>query len=217
MAMSETHEAGGLHGPATGRLAGIVLMLTALLTVVAMGHHPSGHEAPGPGLGMTLGGFIHAAMIVLLAGTLWGLVIFSLRERPNGWTVGALLAYGIGTVGNVAAGTINGFVVPALADEVDPSLASEVFLMLWQANQAAAELGIYASSAAFALWSVHLLRRKPKPDVLLGVVGIIVAAGTAGALYSGIISLDISGAQVAYGAQALWTGLVGLQLYRSAR
>lgn len=215
--MNSNAPATGLHNSRTGRVAGIVLMVTAILTIVAMGHHPSGHEAPSAGLGMTLGGFIHATMIVLLSGTAWGLLVFSLREPRNGWVLAAMLAYGVSFFGHVTAALINGFIVPALAAEVDPSSSGAIFELLWQSNQAAAELGVFSASAAFSLWSIHLLLRKPDPDKLVGVVGLLVAAGTAGALYSGIIALDVSGAFVAYGGHAIWTGLVGLQLLRKSR
>jgi hypothetical protein len=215
--MNESLQTADFYTAKTGRIAGIILAVTALLTIVAMGHHPTGHESPSAGLGMSLGGFIHATMIVLLTGTTWGLLIFSLGEPRSGWVIAALLAYAVSFFSHISAALINGFIVPSLAVELDPSGSSAVFEMLWQGNQAAAELGTYAASAAFALWSIHLLRRKPNPDLLLGIVGLLVAVGTSGALYSGVIALDVSGALIAYGGHAIWTGLVGVQLFRGAR
>ncbi|MFT4605035.1 MAG: hypothetical protein ACI9W4_001774 [Rhodothermales bacterium] len=214
MTMHATPESDGIPGPNTGRAAGAALLTAAILTVVAMGHHPSGPESPAEGLGMTLGAFIHGTMIVILCANLWGLTVFSLRQGRDPWILAGLLTYGIGFLGHLVAAMINGFVVPAVAAQVDPTLSRDVFQMLWQANQASAALGIYAASAAFLFWSVFLLRSKTSSRRLLGGLGLLVALGPATALYAGAIALDVDGAFIAYGAHAVWTGLLGILLLR---
>ncbi len=79
--------------PVTARVAGGVLIVAAMLTVVAMAHHPAGHQPDGAGPGMTLSGFIHATMIGLLAANLWGLTVFAARQSPGGWMLAGILAY----------------------------------------------------------------------------------------------------------------------------
>lgn len=205
---------GPLTSAATGRIAGGILLLSALLTIVAMAHHPTGLDADGAAHGMTLGGFIHAAMIVLLAATLWGLTVFSVRQTLGGWMLAGLVAYGIGFVANVFAGTINGFIVPAVAARVDHAASADLFVLLWESNQVAANLGVYATSAAFLIWSARLLLRKSAQDLVVGGLGLLAALGPGAALFTGAMTLNVAGAMIAYGVHAAWTGLVGLQMLR---
>jgi hypothetical protein len=198
--------------PSTGRIAGIVLLVAAILTIVAMAHHPSEIESGGTGMGMTLGGLVHATMIVLLGANLWGLAIFTLRQTPTGWGLAGILAYGLSFVGNVIAAVINGFIVPAIAAQVDRAQSGDLFVLLWQSNQAAAQLGIYAASAAIFFWSLGLLKRRNTADFIVGSLGMLAASVPSMALYTGMIRLNVDGAFMAYGVQAAWTGLVGLQM-----
>jgi len=73
-----------IAGPETGRIAGAVLLIAAILTVVAMSHHPSELEPEGAKVTITLGGIVHATMIVLLAASLWGLTMFAARQGFGG-------------------------------------------------------------------------------------------------------------------------------------
>ena len=198
----------------TERIAGIVLLVAAVLIIVAMAHHPSGLEPGHTGIGMTLGGFIHAARIVLLGANLWGLTIFSIRQTLGGWMLAGIVAYGISFTGNLIAALINGFIVPAVATQVDHAESGDLFILLWQSNQAAAQLGIYAASGAFVFWSISLLSRKKAEDFVIGSLGLIAAFVPSAALYTAVIALDVDGAFLAYGVQAAWTGLVGLEMLR---
>jgi hypothetical protein len=207
-------KSGSIGNPKTGRIAGGVLLLTAILTIVAMAHHPSEHESGGAQVGITLGGFIHAAMIILLAANLWGLIIFSVRQKSGGWMLAGILAYGISFIGHLIAAMINGFIVPAVAAGVDHAASGDLFVLLWQSNQAAAKLGIYAACIAFVIWSAFLLRRKELADLVVGVYGLLVSVSAAAALFSGAITLNVNGALIAFSLQATWTGLVGLQMLR---
>lgn len=198
----------------TGRVAGIVLLVVAVLTIVAMAHHPTGLEPGDTSGGMSFGGFIHATMLVLLSATLWGLTVFAIRQGLGGWMLAGIVAYGISFIGNLIAGLVNGFVVPAVAARVDHAASGDLFILLWQTNQAAAQLGIYAASAAFILWSVFLLGRKMAADLVVGSLGLIAALVPAVGLFTALITMNVDGALLAYGVQSAWTGLVGLQMLR---
>ena len=83
----------------------------AVGVVGAMAHHPSGAH-PG-----ALGGIVHGAMIALSLLLAWGFAHFAIgRGASRPLIVGGLLAYAVSLFGNIGAATINGFVVPALAD-----------------------------------------------------------------------------------------------------
>lgn len=208
--------AAGYRRAGTGRVAGAVLLAAAVLTVVAMAHHPTGVGSGGGGAPLTLGGFVHATMIVLMTANLWGLSVFTLRQGASGWMLAGIIGYGVSFVANLIAGMINGFIVPAVAAEVDRAASGGLFTLLWETNQAAARLGVYAISAAFALWSVHLLARRDATGVVAGVLGLIAALVPGIALFSGAISLDVGGAMLVYGIQAGWIGVIGLQMMRQA-
>lgn len=210
----ERPAAPALADPLTGRVAGAVLILVAILTVVAMAHHPTGHHARDAGSLLTLSGFVHATMIGLLAANVWGLTIFAARQGSAGWMLAGILGYGIGFIGHLIAALINGFVVPAVAAAVDRAASHDLFVLLWHGNQAAARLGIYATGVAFAAWSVPLLLRRRPADVSVGALGLLAAAGPAVALFLGAMTLNVQGALIAYGAHGAWTGLVGLQMLR---
>jgi hypothetical protein len=210
--MAELYESAVTLTPKMERIAGIVLLAAAFLTIVAMAHHPTAIESADQGMRMSLGGLVHATMIVLLGANLWALTVFSLRLEQPGWALAGILAYGISFVGNGMAALINGFIVPAVAGRVDRAVSGDLFVMLWQSNQAAAHLGVYAASGAIFLWSIGLLRRGQAINLIIGIVGVLAALIPSLALYTGAITLNVSGAFIAYGVQAAWTGLLGLKM-----
>lgn len=208
------NNATGLAAATTGRVAGGVLLAAAILTIFAMAHHPTGVGSGAGGGVMTLGGFIHATMLVLLTANLWGLTVFTVRQGAGGWMMAGMLVYGMSYFGNLVAGTVNGFIVPAVAAKVDRIASADLFTTLWQLNQGFATLAAYAVGAAFIFWSVFLLRRGKTADIVIGCIGLLAAIGPGLALFTGAIMLDVDGAIVVYGMHAAWTGLLGLQMIR---
>lgn len=193
------------------RLAGGVLIAAAAASVLAMAHHPaSAHEA-GPGA------LVHGAMIALLGAMAFGLAYFALRRglaRPA--VLAGLVAYGLSLVFHAWAATINGFVVPALAAR-GAAVGHDILLFAWEANQAMARLGVYATGTAFILWSIDLLRRgRDGTARAIGFAGLAAGAVPAAMLAAGEIAMDLAGALAVYAAHAAWTALIGLYLMRTA-
>ncbi|HEV2816807.1 MAG TPA: hypothetical protein VGW40_06255 [Allosphingosinicella sp.] len=125
------------------RIAGGALIGAALSSVLAMAHHPTSAHAGA------LGPIVHGTMIVLLAATAFGFAHFALRRgagRPA--ILAGLVAYALSVVVTIGAATINGFIVTALAARGVTN--HDLFLFAWEANQALARLGVYATAAAFA-------------------------------------------------------------------
>ncbi len=211
---SKPDESGLFASEQVGRLAGGVLLLSAIFTVIAMAHHPTGHGGSGSQSVMSLGGFIHATMIVLLAANLWGLAVFAIRQGFGGGMLAGIIAYAISFAGHLAAATINGFIVPAVAASVDHAASGDLFAMLWQSNQAFAQLGVYAGSLAFLIWSLWLIKSKTRGNIVVGGLGLLVALVPAALLFGGAITLNVDGALIVYGAHAVWIGAVGIQLLR---
>ena len=191
------------------RIAGGALILGSLLSVFVMAHHPEHVDPNG------LVGIVHGAMIALMSATAFGFAHFALRRgvgRPA--ILAGLVAYFIGLVADIGAGTTNGFIVPALAAH-GPSLASrDVFLLAWEANQALARLGVFATAAAFLFWSIDFLRRPGFEPRAIGVLGLVTGLVPAGLLASGVTNMHLAGAFAAYAAFALWGTIVGFHLLR---
>jgi len=188
----------------TSRTAGYILCAAALATVIAMGFHPSDAHTPGTGAA------VHSSMIFLLTLMGWGFLQFAtVRGLSSGWISAGLIAYALSLFGHIEAGTINGFVVPALVNPAAP-VGHDIFRFAWHANQAFAKLGMISGSAAYLLWSVDLWQ--PPAQRLLALAGTAVGIGVPLLLLSGAVRLDVHGALLLYGLQALWAVMVGVAL-----
>jgi hypothetical protein len=192
-----------------GRIAGGALILGALLSVFAMAHHPEHVDPNG------IVGLVHGAMIVLMSVTAFGFAHFALRrglERPA--ILAGLIAYVIGLVADLGAGTTNGFIVPALATHGADLSSHDVFLLAWEANQALAGLGVFATAAAFIFWSIDFLCRPGLEPKAIGALGLLAGLVPAILLATGAINMHVAGAFAVYAAFAGWAALVGLHLIR---
>jgi hypothetical protein len=191
------------------RIAGGALILGALLSVFAMAHHPD-HVDPGG-----LVGIVHGAMIVLMSVIAFGFAHFARRRglaRPA--ILAGLIAYLVGLVAGLGAATTNGFVVPALAAHGAALSGRDVFLLAWEANQALAKLGVFATAAAFTFWSLDFLRRPGLEPKAIGGLGLLAGLGPAILLATGLTDMHVGGAFIAYAAFAAWAVIVGVHLVR---
>lgn len=194
------------------KVAGTAMLCSAAGIVLAMGHLPSSAHAGA------LGAFVHGAMIVMAGLAAFGFVHWSRRRGLGGPLVLAgLIAYLISLFGHLGAATINGFVVTALAARGHAAVGHDVLLLAWEANQALARLGVFATATAFALWSADLLRRGGAGDRLMGMAGLVGGILPAALLAAGVIRMDVQGAFIVYAAQLAWTAWVGLSLLRPSR
>jgi len=191
------------------RIAGGALIAGSLLSVLAMAHHPD-HVDPGG-----LVGIVHGAMIVLMSVIAFGFAHFALRRglrRPA--ILAGLIAYFIGLVADLGAGTTNGFIVPALAARGADLSGHDVFLLAWEANQALARLGVFATAAAFTFWSIDFLRRTGLEAKAIGGLGLLAGLVPAILLATGATDMHVAGAFMAYAAFAAWGAIVGMHLLR---
>jgi hypothetical protein len=191
------------------RIAGGALILGSLLSVFVMAHHPQ-HVDPN---GMV--GLVHGALIVLMSVIAFGFTHFALRRglvRPA--ILAGLIAYFIGVVADLGAATTNGFIVPALAARGADLSGRDVFLLAWEANQALARLGVFATAAAFTLWSIDFLRRPGLEAKAIGGLGLLAGLIPATLLATGATDMHVAGAFIAYAAFAAWGVVVGVHLLR---
>ena len=189
------------------RLAGAALAAASLLSVVVMAHHPSGAGSHG-GLAQA----VHGALMGLILVTFAGFARFAagLGLQRYAATLG-LTAYATGSLANLLAATMNGFVAPALATG---GASQEVLRLCWELSQALAYAAVYAISAAFVCWGAELGLRGAGADRWLGAAGLAAGLAPAGLLASGALDMNVAGAFIVYGAQAAFGGLAGVFLTR---
>lgn len=189
------------------RIAGSALIGAAAVSVLAMAHHPTHVDAGA------MNGLVHGTMIAVQLAIAFGYAHFALRRgarRPA--ILAGLIAYAASAVVTIGAATINGFVVTGLAAR---GVANrDIFLFAWEASQALAKLGVYATAAAFACWSLDFLRRPGAEAKAIGALGLAAGPGVAALLATGAIRMDVAGAAIAYAAFAAWGVAVGLHLIR---
>ncbi|MEI9850994.1 MAG: hypothetical protein WDN24_09240 [Sphingomonas sp.] len=186
------------------RIAGGALVLAALISMLAMAHHPSSAHA------LVLGRTVHGVMIAAVGVTVYGFAHLAIRRGIGDPAVLAgLVAYAIAAAANIGAATINGFVVTALVERgpLNPGIAR----LAWEANQALARLAVVAGGIAFLLWSLGFVRRRglARPLGLLGIAAGLVPV----AMLALGLRMNVAGAMLVYGIQSAWIALAGLYLW----
>lgn len=183
---------------------GAAMTAAALLAIVAMAHHPRGFDAGG------LIAVVHGAMIVLLLILLAGFSRWAAtRGLSRPLVLLGLVGYAAGSGAHVVAGTMNGFVAPAL---VARDIPHDFLVLVWTVNQAFAYLGAGLTSAAFVLWGADLAARGERADRALGIVAIAAGLVPAIALATEAVALDVPGAMFVYSLHLVFSALVGLRL-----
>lgn len=125
--------------------------------------------------------------------------------------LGGAVLYGVSALANLLAGTTNGFVVPRLAsDRVFPGQIE----LLWEMNQALVELAVLTGGTALVLWGSAFSRHEGALARLIFFAGLPMGAVPPALLLAGVIRMDLHGALLAYGLQAVWGALVGWALLR---
>ncbi|HEY0012575.1 MAG TPA: hypothetical protein VGB79_06935 [Allosphingosinicella sp.] len=194
---------------AADRAAGTALIAAAVGIVFGMAHHPT--RLADAQLAMV----VHAFMIVMVWAMLFGFTHFARRRglaRPA--VLAGLVAYAIGAAANIGAATVNGLVTPALAENGVRSVGPDVFAFAWALNQALDAVGVFATGAAYLLWSFDLLRDRTVFARVTAALGISAAAVTVGMLAGGAIRMNVTGAFMVYAAQVGWAALVGVYMLR---
>ena len=187
------------------RTAGAALAIASVLVVAVMAHHPSNFESE-------MGAPVHAVMIVLVIVSWAGYARLAWRCGVHRFSVlFGLAAYTAASLANILAGTIDGFITPALLDR---SVSKDVLRMCWEINQAMAFGAVYATAAAITIWSIQLLR-VGGVERAIGILGIGIGAATAVLLLSGTLSMQVAGALIVYALEALFGLLAAVVLLRA--
>ncbi|MFN3959649.1 MAG: hypothetical protein ACK4NP_07030 [Parvularculaceae bacterium] len=191
-------------------VAGTALAVSAALSVLVMAHHPTG-TAHAAGLGR----LVHGAMMALIVIMFAGFCCFAVRRGLDRFAVIlALVIFAAAMLANLLAGTINGFVIPALLER---NAYEENALLLWTLNQTFAKAAVFAISAAFALWGADLAMRGAGEARLLGAAGLIACAAPAARLAGGFLDMKVAGAFIIYAGQAAFAAAAGIWLAAGGR
>lgn len=218
-----------LQARGAARLAGAALVTAHALAIAAMLHHPTAH---GDTPAQVVDGFVrmqglntgvHAAMIAMLLVSWLALAEFSaLRGARRALVRSAGLLYAAGTAGMVGAGLTNGFIATRIAvaahggDARALAAAGDLLRLCWAANQTLAGFGLYALSAAIALWSLDLLRGGRGLARGTGSYGLAIAVVGGSGHALGVFELDVHGMAAVVAAHAVWYVLVGVLMWRGA-
>ena len=210
----------------SGFAAGVIIAVSAALTIVVLAHHPTtGHREPAAAIAdmvrlAATDRIVHGTMIAIMGALLFSFCVFSIRRNLRDQTVLAgLVAFAIGTVTLIGAAVLDGFVVPSIATAyagAPPSaLPAAVALLRFCGTtiQAASLLGIVAISLAILLWSIGLLRSAGVRRTA-GIVGVLAAAVPAVVFAVGGSTLTPHLLVAITAGQAVWYFVVAALLVR---
>ncbi len=214
--------------PRVRRAAGAMLIGAAALSVLAMAHHPTtrGHAGPDMIFDLarigTLSRGVHAAMIATVL-VLWlALAEYSAWRGDRTGVRIALRLYGAGAAAMIGAALVNGFALDMLAAGAlrsGPGAVQDAIAVLpltWALNQALAGFSTFALCAGVAAWSLELWRTPGTLARTTAGYGVAMALAVGVPFALGAFRLDVAGMGAVVAALALWSGLVGVLMWRAS-
>ncbi len=218
---------GEARSRAAARAAGALLIGASILEIAAMAHHPSVHAHDIAALLVQLqalsavSAWVHGVLIALMLTVFFALTEFAWQRGITRPAIRAgLIAYAAGVVAMMGAALVDGFVTPRVAtlstgvSATDLQVTSQLLKLCVLSNQALAHLGAVAMSVGIAAWSLDLVRGAGA-ERALGVFGVAIGLGSAGALILGALQLDVHGMMLVLLLQVIWTTGVGVLLLRT--
>jgi hypothetical protein len=212
------------HNDHAARIAGVLLMVTTLLSLVVMAHHPHVNTATLAEAVQQLAAlegaseWVHGILIALLLLIYWCLTEYSLRRGVEKPLVRAgLVFYGAGVVAMLGAAAIDGFVIghiPGLVanpNDMDMRITAQLLNLSSLFNRTLADIGVVAMSAGILAWSVGLLHSAGWPRAV-GVIGVLAGMAPALGLILGAFHLNVYGMMGVLLVQAVWNIALGALL-----
>ncbi len=204
------------------RRAGQSLLAGILLPLLILGLHPTAHDLTADsGTRLTVvNHFVHGIALAAQPLVILGLIGLT---RYLGWTdlaVAGLVVYACSVVATLTAAVMSGFVASDVIAQLragDPATAALDQALLdytHYLNQAFAKVSVVAAGIALLLWSLEIVRARHLSR-LTGVVGVLVGAFLTLGILSAQLVLNVPGILFVTGLQAIWMGLVALQLMRA--
>ena len=220
---------GEARSRAAARAAGALLIGASILEIGAMAHHPTAHAHDMAALLVQLqalsavSAWVHGVLIALMLTVFFALTEFACQRGITRPAIRAgLIAYAAGVVAMLGAALVDGFVTPRVAtlstgvSATDLQVTAQLLKLCMLFNQALAHLGAVAMSVGITAWSLDLVRGAGA-ERALGVFGVLIGLGSAGALILGALQLDVHGMMLVLVLQVIWTTGVGVLLLRIAQ
>ena len=211
----------------SARAAGALLIVASIFELIAMAHHPSVHAADVAQAIVQLravsaaAAWVHGVLIALMLAGFFALTEFAWQRGITRPAIRAgLIAYAVGVVAMTGAALVDGFVTPRVAmlspgvSATDLQVTAQLLKLCMVFNQALASLGTVAMSVGITAWSVDLMRGAGA-ERALGLFGVAIGLGSAGALILGALQLDLHGMMLVLLLQVIWTTGVGVLLLRT--
>jgi len=206
------------------RKGGIALIAGMVGTIVAMAHHPTGHDLFTPGKFQSvalLNTAVHSLALLCLPILFLGGLALTLRLiSADRYSVVALVFYGFALMAVMTAAVASGLLAPVLgkmildADAASNANASQAWRVVFNfsgfINQAFAKIFVVASCIAILFWSLAMQRHDIWKST--AVYGICFAPIAILALVSGHLSLNVHGFGLLVLLQAIWFISVGVSM-----
>jgi hypothetical protein len=185
-----------------------ILMFSGVLAIFIMMHHPTHFDQS------TLNAWVHGGMIGTILLSTFGVTYYSLQcniQRPL--VLAGCLLYIFGSIFNILAATINGFVMPELIAKFGTESTAELRSLGWFTNQNLARLAVVLHGVVMLLFSLDLVITRPsKSAAALAVLGLLCGIFSTGILIVHRGHLDVHTAIYIYGIESIWLVLCGFQL-----
>lgn len=203
--------------------SGTLLIAGALISVLVMAFHPTGHELVGAGVGSgqaRLNVLVHAMALAAIPGVFLGLLGLARRLSPSGLATAALVAWGFGAVAVLSSAVMSGFVATGVIERMltaDAELRGTYEVLLSHAglaNRGYTSVFVVATSVSILLWAAAILKSRAVPRSA-GIAGLVVGVGVLAGFLSGQVGLDVHGFGLITLAQAVWLIWVGVLLCRA--
>ncbi|MEM1079940.1 MAG: hypothetical protein AAGH65_00010 [Pseudomonadota bacterium] len=214
-----------MHAKLPKRPAAAVLIITSLLALLAMGHHPT-IESHSVELALReigderwINSAVHGFMLVVVVLYCWGFSVFNACLDRYRMSVGlAQVALVFATITMSAAAIISGFIVPEVAAKLLNSAErhdefQSILTLLFSANQVLAMLGTVGYSVAIACWGVALIRAKRTLQQVVGTVGLLGSAGFLVYVLMGYMHLHVAGMTIFAAGLGVWASAAAALLW----
>jgi len=200
------------------KIHSLALLIGMAAGIVTMSIHPTGIDLHATAEAITRVNHINIATHVLGLASIPVTVLgfFGVSSRL-GWKnlpgLSAFIIYCFASIALMLAAVADGLIGPSLLQEalnVDDAQRQMILMALqynFQLNQALAKVYVVASSCAFFLWSLALIRCG-KIERYLGIAGGMAGACGLIALLSGHVHMDAHGFGLIVLVQAVWAMLL---------
>ncbi|HLJ84793.1 MAG TPA: hypothetical protein VKT51_11515 [Candidatus Eremiobacteraceae bacterium] len=209
----------------SGKLAGVILLVSSALILGALALHPVAGTAPAADLMRRISALapqdegVHGVLLLLIFAVSFAMSVFTIRRGIDQQAVlAASIAFGAWGFALVIAALIDGFLTPAIAALYLPAKGNDLSDALGMLREGAlfiqivTKFGLVAGGTAALFWSLDLLRG-PGWVRAVAVYGLIAGISTASiiAFTNNLTPQSLIGSLA---PQVIWYAAAGVLLLR---